>query len=170
MMATSITSSPTRRGRSRTIYGTIRPKRRIRPGERPLHALRQRGVEYVEVRLMDLDPFLPVGIDTDHALPGRFPRHCAARQSARHAAGARHDRSQQAAAAPGSRGREPASCSRGARCRCRCSSGGRSRCWRSARRSLRSMPHARKSMAPEATRALTCALMPWLFPGCAIPR
>jgi glutamate--cysteine ligase len=36
------------------FYGTIRPKRRIRPGERPLHALRQRGVEYVEVRLMDL--------------------------------------------------------------------------------------------------------------------
>ena len=44
------------------FYGTIRPKRRIRQGERPLHALRERGVEYVEVRLMDLDPFLPVGI------------------------------------------------------------------------------------------------------------
>ena len=46
------------------FYGTIRPKRRIQPGERPLHALRQRGVEYVEVRLMDLDPFEPVGINT----------------------------------------------------------------------------------------------------------
>jgi glutamate--cysteine ligase len=45
------------------FYGTIRPKRRIRPGERPLHALRERGVEYVEVRLMDLDPFCAVGID-----------------------------------------------------------------------------------------------------------
>ena len=44
------------------FYGTIRPKRRIRPGERPLHALRERGVEYVEVRLMDLDPFSPIGI------------------------------------------------------------------------------------------------------------
>ena len=43
-------------------YGKIRPKRRIRQGERPLHALRERGVEYVEVRLMDLDPFSPVGI------------------------------------------------------------------------------------------------------------
>ncbi|MEO5698646.1 MAG: glutamate--cysteine ligase [Burkholderiaceae bacterium] len=43
-------------------YGTIRPKRVIMPGERPLHALRERGVEYVEVRLMDLDPFEPVGI------------------------------------------------------------------------------------------------------------
>ena len=46
------------------FYGTIRPKRRIRPGERPLRALRERGVEYVEVRLMDLDPFEPVGINT----------------------------------------------------------------------------------------------------------
>lgn len=44
------------------FYGTIRPKRVIPPGERPLHALRERGVEYVEVRLMDLDPFVPVGI------------------------------------------------------------------------------------------------------------
>ena len=45
------------------FYGTIRPKRVIRLGERPLHALRERGVEYVEVRLMDLDPFEPMGIN-----------------------------------------------------------------------------------------------------------
>ncbi len=44
------------------FYGKIRPKRRIKTGERPLHALRERGVEYVEVRLMDLDPFSPIGI------------------------------------------------------------------------------------------------------------
>ena len=44
------------------FYGTIRPKRTVQRGERPLHALRERGVEYVEVRLMDLDPFVPVGI------------------------------------------------------------------------------------------------------------
>jgi len=44
-------------------YGVIRPKRVIFPGERPLHALRERGVEYVEVRCMDLDPFVPVGIE-----------------------------------------------------------------------------------------------------------
>jgi len=44
------------------FYGTIRPKRTVQRGERPLHALRERGVEYVEVRLMDLDPFEPVGI------------------------------------------------------------------------------------------------------------
>lgn len=47
------------------FYGTIRPKRRIFQGERPLHALRERGVEYIEVRLMDLDPFLPVGIESE---------------------------------------------------------------------------------------------------------
>ena len=44
------------------FYGKIRPKRVIRRGERPLHALRERGVEYVEVRLIDLDPFSPIGI------------------------------------------------------------------------------------------------------------
>jgi glutamate--cysteine ligase len=45
------------------FYGTIRPKRTIFQGERPLHALRERGVEYVEVRLLDLDPFEPLGIN-----------------------------------------------------------------------------------------------------------
>ncbi len=45
------------------FYSTIRPKRVIRTGERPLHALRERGVEYVEVRCMDLNPFMPLGID-----------------------------------------------------------------------------------------------------------
>jgi len=44
------------------FYGTVRPKRRIHSGERPLHALGERGVEYIEVRLMDLDPFCPLGI------------------------------------------------------------------------------------------------------------
>ncbi|NIP13396.1 MAG: glutamate--cysteine ligase [Pseudomonadales bacterium] len=46
------------------FYGTIRPKRRIMTGERPLNALRSRGVEYVEVRCLDLNPFLHLGIDT----------------------------------------------------------------------------------------------------------
>ncbi len=47
------------------FYGTIRPKCPTRPGERPLHALRARGVEYVEVRALDLDPFSAVGIEAD---------------------------------------------------------------------------------------------------------
>jgi glutamate--cysteine ligase len=49
------------------FYGTIRPKRPIRSGERPLSALRSRGVEYVEVRCLDLNPFLPEGIDSVEA-------------------------------------------------------------------------------------------------------
>lgn len=47
------------------FYGTIRPKQPIRPKERPLAALAARGVEYVEVRLMDLDPFSPIGITAE---------------------------------------------------------------------------------------------------------
>lgn len=46
------------------FYGTIRPKRPVGKEERPLTALRERGVEYVEVRCLDLNPFLPVGIDS----------------------------------------------------------------------------------------------------------
>jgi len=49
------------------FYSPIRPKRVTRAGERPLHALRERGVEYVEVRCMDLQPHLDVGID-EHTL------------------------------------------------------------------------------------------------------
>ncbi|WP_274379802.1 glutamate--cysteine ligase [Aquabacterium soli] len=59
------------------FYSTIRPKRVIFPGERPLHALRERGVEYVEVRCMDLNPFLPVGIDASTArMLDIFLLHC----------------------------------------------------------------------------------------------
>ena len=45
------------------FYGTIRPKRQTRPGERPIEALHSRGVEYVEVRCLDVNPFQRVGID-----------------------------------------------------------------------------------------------------------
>ncbi|MES2742278.1 MAG: glutamate--cysteine ligase [Pseudomonadota bacterium] len=50
-------------------YATIRPKRVIRTGERPLQALCLRGVQYIEVRCMDVDPFEPVGISLE---AGRF--------------------------------------------------------------------------------------------------
>ena len=64
------------------FYGTIRPKRVIRPGERPLHALRERGVEYVEVRLMDLDPFHAVGITAGTMrFLDMFLLHCLLRES-----------------------------------------------------------------------------------------
>ena len=59
------------------FYGTIRPKRVISKGERPLHALRERGVEYIEVRLMDLNPFMEIGIDADTMrLLDIFLMHC----------------------------------------------------------------------------------------------
>ncbi len=47
------------------FYSTIRPKRVARSGERPVEALRKYGVEYLEVRCLDLNPFLPVGIDEE---------------------------------------------------------------------------------------------------------
>jgi len=49
------------------FYSTIRPKRVTYPGERPLHALAARGVQYVEVRCMDIDPFEPTGIALETA-------------------------------------------------------------------------------------------------------
>ena len=64
------------------FYSTIRPKRVIRSGERPLHALRERGVQYVEVRAMDLDPFSPIGIAADTArFLDVFLLHCLLSQS-----------------------------------------------------------------------------------------
>jgi glutamate--cysteine ligase len=44
------------------FYSTIRPKRVIGSGERPLQALSSRGIQYVEVRCLDIDPFEPTGI------------------------------------------------------------------------------------------------------------
>ncbi|MGN6667644.1 MAG: glutamate--cysteine ligase [Trinickia sp.] len=49
------------------FYSTIRPKRVTHPGERPLHALASRGVQYVEVRCLDIDPFEPCGISVETA-------------------------------------------------------------------------------------------------------
>ncbi|PCM43188.1 glutamate--cysteine ligase [Marinobacter sp. ANT_B65] len=44
-------------------YSAVRPKRTARSGEKPIQALDARGVEYVEVRCLDLDPFSPVGVN-----------------------------------------------------------------------------------------------------------
>ncbi|MGI9309563.1 MAG: glutamate--cysteine ligase [Gammaproteobacteria bacterium] len=44
-------------------YSTIRPKRVARSGEHPSAALRRAGVEYVELRALDVSPFDPVGIN-----------------------------------------------------------------------------------------------------------
>jgi len=42
-------------------YSFIRPKNRARSGERPTLALRRRGVQYVEMRALDIDPDAPAG-------------------------------------------------------------------------------------------------------------
>jgi glutamate--cysteine ligase len=45
------------------FYSTIRPKRTIASGEAALNALLDRGIEYIEVRALDLNPYLPLGLD-----------------------------------------------------------------------------------------------------------
>ncbi|MDP5293012.1 glutamate--cysteine ligase [Oceanimonas sp. CHS3-5] len=45
------------------LYAPIRPKRTAESGEKPTEALEARGVEYIEVRSVDVNPFSPVGID-----------------------------------------------------------------------------------------------------------
>lgn len=50
-------------------YSPIRPKRVIQRCERPIHALATRGVQYIEVRCMDVDPFEACGISLE---TGRF--------------------------------------------------------------------------------------------------
>lgn len=49
------------------FYSTIRPKRVTRSGERPLHALASRGIQYIEARCLDIDPFEPCGISVETA-------------------------------------------------------------------------------------------------------
>ncbi len=46
-------------------YSDIRPKRNSKNGEKPLTALNEHGVEYIEVRCLDLNPFTPYGIDEE---------------------------------------------------------------------------------------------------------
>jgi len=43
-------------------YSFIRPKQITRSGEKPTLALQRRGVRYVEVRALDVDPFEPLGV------------------------------------------------------------------------------------------------------------
>lgn len=48
-------------------YSDIRPKRVTESGEKPIHALLSRGVQYVEVRNTDINPFSVAGIDEGQA-------------------------------------------------------------------------------------------------------
>ncbi len=47
------------------FYGVIRPKRVCASGEAPINALNRAGIEYVEIRCVDIDPFKPMGIDEE---------------------------------------------------------------------------------------------------------
>jgi glutamate--cysteine ligase len=49
------------------FYAGIRPKRIGKAGERPAKALRTYGVEYLEVRLFDLNPFVDIGITPEQS-------------------------------------------------------------------------------------------------------
>lgn len=44
------------------LYAPIRPKRVAKSGEKPSEALARGGVEYIEVRSLDVNPFSPVGV------------------------------------------------------------------------------------------------------------
>ena len=44
-------------------YSFVRPKQVARSGEKPSVALRRRGVEYVEIRALDVSPFDPSGVN-----------------------------------------------------------------------------------------------------------
>lgn len=44
------------------FYSPIRPKQVPKGDERPLDALLQRGIEYIEIRSLDIDPYSPVGV------------------------------------------------------------------------------------------------------------
>ncbi len=45
------------------LYALFRPKRQAEPGERILDALQQRGAGYIEIRLLDVDPERPEGVN-----------------------------------------------------------------------------------------------------------
>lgn len=44
-------------------YSFVRPKNVTRSGEKPTLALKRRGVQYTEIRALDLNPFEPTGLD-----------------------------------------------------------------------------------------------------------
>jgi glutamate--cysteine ligase len=46
-------------------YTSVRPKQPTRPNERPLQALGSRGVQYIEIRSVDVDMFEPTGISIE---------------------------------------------------------------------------------------------------------
>ena len=49
-------------------YSSIRPKRLVASGERPINALRDKGIEYVEIRALDNNIYDPFGISDETAI------------------------------------------------------------------------------------------------------
>ena len=47
------------------FYSLIRPKFRIKNSERPILSLYKNGIQYVEIRCIDLNPFEPIGISLE---------------------------------------------------------------------------------------------------------
>ena len=46
-------------------YSTVRPKRVAHSGERPTSALKRGGIEYIEIRSLDVNVYDPIGINQD---------------------------------------------------------------------------------------------------------
>ncbi|MHA2938469.1 glutamate--cysteine ligase [Vibrio sp. RC27] len=47
------------------LYAPIRPKRVASASEKPSEALQRGGVEYIEIRSLDVNPFSPIGVNKD---------------------------------------------------------------------------------------------------------
>ncbi|BBN80957.1 glutamate--cysteine ligase [Pseudoalteromonas sp. A25] len=47
------------------FYSPIRPKRNALSGEAPTHALERGGIEYIEIRALDVNPFVDTGISIE---------------------------------------------------------------------------------------------------------
>lgn len=64
------------------FYSVIRPKRTAQRGETALSALANRGIEYIEVRCLDINPYELVGIsESDIAFLDTFLLYCALQES-----------------------------------------------------------------------------------------
>ena len=88
-------------------YSFVRPKQIARSGEKPTAALQRRGVRYVEIRALDVDPFSPIGVEEDTMrFMEAFLIHCALDSSPPVSARERHesDENQRLVAV---RGRDP---------------------------------------------------------------
>ncbi len=126
-------------------YSFIRPKRVARSGERPTKALQRGGVEYVEVRALDVSAFDPVGVNQNKLrFLEAFLALCLLRESAP------IGESEQASLDANHllvarRGREPNTASRRARTRPPSNS--------SARKSMMSSAHPRRGCSRTCCRA-----------------